>query len=205
MNKSSQVLVTGFKPFLGEKINPSEILLEWIKKDFASYGTETLLLPVSFRDAPELLLNKVKEKKYHHILMLGQAGGRSNVSFERVALNWTETSHSDEFGFTPERGRICDVSAEAYFTQSPIEVWKDHLKNSGHSVEISLSAGGYVCNFIYFKILQHLQKTQINSRACFIHVPYLPEQCLNKKPVPASMELESMKNIFRFVLEDIYK
>lgn len=205
LNKGSQVLVTGFQPFLGEQINPSEILLEWIKKDFASRGVDTLLLPVSFKEAPELIITKSAEKKYDHILMLGQAGGRSKVSFERVALNWTETSYPDECGFIPMRGKICDVSPEAYFTQSPIEVWRDNLIKSGHSVEISLSAGGYVCNFIYFRILQQIQKSQLNSQACFIHVPYLPQQILNKNPVPASMELDSMKNIFRFVLEDLLK
>ncbi|UOF02921.1 pyroglutamyl-peptidase I [Bdellovibrio reynosensis] len=203
MNNSPQILVTGFQPFLGEKINPSEILLEWIQKDFASAGVDTLLLPVSFHEAPELILKKATEKNYDHILMLGQAGGRNKVSFERVALNWTETSHPDEYGFMPQRGKIFEQNAEAFFTQSPIEIWKDGLIKSGHHVEISLNAGGYVCNYIYYKILHHIQQNNLKSKACFIHVPYLPEQTASKSPAPASMELDAMKNILLFVLDRV--
>lgn len=205
LNNAQRILVTGFLPFNGEKINPSEILLDWIKKDFSALGVETLLLPVSFQSAPLLVENKLKETDFEHILMLGQAGGRHKVSLERVALNWTETVIPDENNFQPVMGKISDDGPEAIFTQAPVEVWKSELLAHGHPVEISLSAGGYVCNHLYFKTLQMLKAEGHSSKACFVHVPYLPEQIVGKPPHIPSMDFTTMQSVLYWLLNDILK
>ncbi|WP_374078202.1 pyroglutamyl-peptidase I [Bdellovibrio bacteriovorus] len=203
MMKTPRVLVTGFCPFLGEKINPSEILLDWLKRDFSLQDkVDTLLLPVSFATAATLLRERLDKKNYDVILMLGQAGGRSKVSFERVALNWIETEKPDEDGVTPKQGLIVEGKESALFSTFPINQIKDDLVLKKLPVSVSLSAGGYVCNYVYYQTLLWLQQNHITSQACFIHVPYLPEQVVDKTDMPA-MELDVMKRVLEEILQAV--
>ncbi|WP_413944135.1 pyroglutamyl-peptidase I [Bdellovibrio sp. HCB-162] len=201
MMKAPRILVTGFSPFLGEKINPSEILLEWLKRDFAFQSkVETLLLPVSFAAAASLLESRIAQTSYDYIFMLGQAGGRSKINLERVALNWIETEKPDEDGVTPLQGPIISGKESALFSTLNVSNFKDQLQQKQLPIAVSLSAGGYVCNYVYYKTLLCLQENKIKSQTCFIHVPFLPEQVLDKPDMP-SMDLETMKKVLEEILQ----
>jgi pyroglutamyl-peptidase len=196
----SRVLVTGFKPFLGENINPSEILLEHIKRDFGVSGAcDTLLLPVSFRQAFQDLETHLEKHHYDHIFLLGQAGGRAEVCFERVGLNWIETENPDEESYTPKQGLIADNEESALFSKLPLTEWCEELKAKSLPAKVSLSAGGYVCNYLYFKTLQKFAKNN-HTWVVFIHVPYLPEQAANKPTGTPALDLETMKKTLYAVL-----
>lgn len=198
--RKARILLTGFCPFLGERINPSQLILEKINhsEQFKS-SVDTLLLPVSFQQAVPLLIEKMQKQHYDYVLMLGQAGGRQKVNLERVALNWLESEHPDEDGFKPEQGEISKGSEPALFTRAPLNQWKDLLDKQGHSVVVSLSAGGYVCNYLYFHVLSWINAQRLSTQACFIHVPYLPEQVLEKKEIPA-MPIEQQQKIIEMIL-----
>lgn len=199
MNKC-KILVTGFRPFLGESVNPSELLLSEIQKSFGE-GVRTLLLPVSFRQSTEELLFHLKQNDYDLILLLGQAGGRNKISLERVALNWIESEHPDEDQYRPSQGPIFpDDDEVAIFTSLPITRWKEEINNSKVSVEVSLSAGGYVCNFLYFHTLKWLRDKNRKNNVCFIHLPYLSEQVVNKVNMP-SMSLSEMSEVIFKILK----
>lgn len=199
MSNRSRILVTGFKPFLGESINPSAVLLDWLKVEFAN-EVDTLLLPVSFQDAPKYLDEHLTGQDYDLILLLGQAGGRSKVSLERVALNWIESEHPDEEGYLPQQGAIFPDENTALLTSLPLSDWKNQLAAGGLPVEVSLSAGGYVCNYLYYSTLRRQQLQGSKQNVCFIHVPYLPEQ-VSGKPLIPSMDLEIMKSVLRGIIE----
>lgn len=201
--KKKKILLTGFEPFLGEPINPSQILLETIKRDLTfNEQVHTLLLPVSFAKASRLVAAAMAMQHYDCVLMLGQAGGRKNICLERVGLNWNETEKPDEDGSTPVRGTISPEAPPALFTTAPVEQWMQILKEHQIPVEISLSAGGYVCNNVYFRTLQVLGSS-IETQACFIHVPYLPEQAEGKPDRPAAMELETMLKAVKLIISSI--
>lgn len=201
--KTPRVLLTGFEPFLGEPINPSQILLESIKKDLLiEQNVKTLLLPVSFARASELIEAELAANVFDHVILLGQAGGRKNICLERVALNWNETEKPDEDGKTPARGEIIRGQPGAIFTQAPIEKWYALLKDQNVPVEISLSAGGYVCNNVYYKTVS----SNLNAKSvCFIHVPFLPEQVENKVDKPASLDLSTMELAIKTILNSIIR
>lgn len=202
---SDRILVTGFKPFLGETINPSEVLLEEIKKDFAvSKQVDTLLLPVSFTHGFATLEEHLKKNTYRCIFMLGQAGDRYKVCFERVGLNWIETQKPDEEGFTPQQGSIVKNESAALFSRLPLTEWDAELRAQGLPTKVSLSAGGYVCNHVYFKALYKFQNDTKTS-VVFIHVPYLPEQVQNKPAGTPFLDLETMKKTLYFVLNKYVK
>lgn len=196
-----RILLTGFCPFLGEQVNPSQLILEKINQSeqFKS-SVETLLLPVSFQQAVPLLIEKMQQQQYDYVLMLGQAGGRQKVNLERVALNWLESEHPDEDGYKPQQGVITQDSEQALFTQAPLNEWKNFLDQQGHSVVTSLSAGGYVCNYLYYHALRWIKAQGSSTQACFIHVPFLPEQVLEKKDMP-SMSLSQQQEIIEKILK----
>ncbi|WP_347358844.1 pyroglutamyl-peptidase I [Bdellovibrio sp.] len=200
--KEKRILITGFLPFLGESLNPSQILLERIKRDLSLQDQiDTLLLPVSFQQAGALLLQRLSLHRYEAVLMLGQAGGRKRISLEQVALNWIETEKPDEDGFTPHRGAIAPQSEAAYFTDLPLPQWQKLLEDSQVPAEISLSAGGYVCNHIYYQTLNAIREQGLPVQACFIHVPYLPEQTVGKAAETPSMGLDQMEKGIHLILK----
>lgn len=212
MSFGKKVLVTGFEPFLGEPINPSAMILTEIRKNFEFSGSvETLLLPVSFSKAAKILSEKIVSAKetYQVVLMLGQAGGRKRICLERVALNWIETEHPDEDGVNPSQGRIDEIAAAAFFSTAPVSDWKSLLASQGLPVEVSLSAGGYVCNYLYFKALQLRLSLPSSPQMCFIHVPYLPEQVLGKPAENGvslpSLPLNQMVQGVELILKNILK
>lgn len=172
------ILVTGFEPFGNSSINPSELILEaLIKKNIYSKTHEFLLLPVDYVLGPQKLIDQLRSKKYEAWLGLGQAGGRSKISLERVAINWKEkdfNQSSDEVHFTP--GPLEENSSAAYFYQGNLIHLKQKLIDKSIPAEISLTAGGYVCNAVYYFAM----KERIKS--LFVHVPYIPQQNQSGQP-----------------------
>lgn len=165
-----KILVTGFKPFLGEKINPSQILAENISAEIS--GVSCCVLPVEFQSAFEQLINKTKNNQFDFIILLGQAAGRSKISLEKIALNWLQTEHADESGVKPVTGFIFENRDLALMTEFPVDEVYESLKAEGYPVEISFSAGTYVCNNLYYKCLAENLKAPV----VFIHVPLCEEQ-----------------------------
>ncbi len=193
LNRSQRrILVTGFQPFGGESCNPSEILLQSLKGDLAfNSQVEFLLLPVSFKESVEVLENAMLHNHFDAVFLLGQAGGRKSLSLERVALNWCEAKSADEVGFTPRAGGIVEVGPAAYFSSLPLDEWKAKLEAQGIPAEVSLSAGGFVCNHLYFWAQHLVKRREASTEVLFIHVPYLPDQVI-EKPGQPSMELSVM-------------
>lgn len=195
-----KILLTGFQPFLNESINPSEKLIEVLASD----RVEILLLPVSFRQSYEILNAKlVSSNNFEKIILLGQAGGRSKISLERVALNWVETEHADEENYLPKKGVIDETKPAAYFNNWSLEKYAEKISNQGVPVEISLSAGSFVCNYLYYKIVaEYFHHQLIQDKFLFVHVPFLPEQVIYKPHVP-SMEFSQMKMGMETLLDNL--
>ena len=186
-----KLLVTGFRPFLGETINPSQELLSRLS---SLEDVRTHLLPVSFEQSVVELKRALSSAEYSGLLMLGQAGGRSKISLERVALNWIETAHPDEAGVRPQTGMIASTGAPAILSSLPLHDWRARIEAAGVPAEVSLSAGGYVCNHL----LYHAAVSFPELPLLFTHVPYLPSQA---KDGVASMTLEQMETAVSVLIE----
>lgn len=191
MSSGKKILITGFEPFGGESLNPSQILLEKLQRDSAFLGrADFALLPVSFVDAKPKLEEILLHNTYNRVFLLGQAGGRATVCLEQVALNWMGGVR-DEAGYLPEDGAIEALAPAAYISDLPLRALAEKLKGEGFPVSVSLTAGAFLCNFVYFTACQILEKQGRGARALFVHVPYLPEQ-VQAKPEKASLDLELM-------------
>ncbi|MBX2989009.1 MAG: pyroglutamyl-peptidase I [Bdellovibrionaceae bacterium] len=191
-----RILVTGFEAFQGEKLNPSRLIVEHLRRARKDADLLTAVLPVSFQRAfPALREAAVSWRDLAGVLMFGQAGGRDKLSLERVALNWIETSSPDEDHVLPLRAKIDESGPDALFSPLPLEHWKKSLEEKGVPTEVSLSAGGFVCNQVYYQAAAALRPARVP--ALFVHVPYLPEQA---RAGQASMPLETMLTAADFLL-----
>lgn len=171
-----KILITGFKPFLGETFNPSEKLANDLEKEFVE--VDSLILPVEFESSYAFLSSEKNLLNYDYVLLLGQATGRSKVSFEKVALNWVQTDNADERGFRPITGKIKPREPQlALMTEFNIDKLLSHLKEKKLPVEVNFSAGSFVCNDLYYRtLLAHPHK-----KVCFVHVPMTLEQNKTKQ------------------------
>ncbi len=182
-----KILITGFEPFGEYSINPSKMLVESLSEgDYCGIKLIKAILPVDQAEAPKLMVKLINQHQPGAILAFGQAMGRPKISLERVALNLQDFRIPDNQGVTLTDQPIHPDGPAAYFTTLPIRKMVTSLCEAGIPATISLSAGAYLCNLIFYTIMHTLALCMSNIPAGFIHLPALPEQTTkSKNPVPS--------------------
>ena len=166
----STILVTGFEPFATSSLNPSgEIVKALIGDDLV-----TAILPVVFFFFFSQLKELIDLHKPTAVLCLGQAEGRSAMTPERIAINLDDARIPDNAGNQPKEQKIIADGADGYFSTQPIEQMVTSMKAAGIPASISLSAGTFVCNHIFYVMQDYLKDSSIISG--FMHVPLMDEQ-----------------------------
>lgn len=186
------VLITGFDPFGGEPVNPA---LEAVKKldglTLAGAQVHTVEIPTVRLKA----ISKVKEAIAAFdpdiIICIGQAGGRTDLTVERVAINCDDFRIGDNEGNQPVDEPIVSGGPVGYFSTLPIKKIVAALTAKGIPAKVSNTAGTFVCNHVFYGLMDLLAHDTRKRRGGFIHVPYLPEQAARLKDQP-SMALETI-------------
>lgn len=185
-----RVLLTGFEPFGGENINPSlEIAKVLDRKETIEYKIFSRELPCVFENAIQQLKEAIQEIQPDLVLCIGQAGGRPDLSIERVAINIDDARIPDNQGNQPIDKPIIQSGPVAYWSSLPIKAIVKHLRDAGLPASISQTAGTYVCNHVFYGLMHEIQHSHI--RGGFIHIPFLPEQTKDR-PTTASLSLDEM-------------
>jgi pyroglutamyl-peptidase len=171
------VLVTGFEPFGGERANPSAVAVRAIAADSPpDVVLHTLVLPVSFARTGGILRDAVARHRPDIVIATGQAGGRPELSVERVAINLTEFDVADNDGARVADAPVVAGGPAAYFAPMPVKPVLAALHAAGVPAHISNSAGTHLCNHVLY-LLGHLAATERPDLcAGFLHLPWLPEQ-----------------------------
>lgn len=159
----SSILLTGFKPFLGDPTNPSELLCREIKMPYVT----NQILPVDFNQAFLQLQATVDKNSFDYIIMMGLGTGSTRLRLEKVGLNWNESVHADEAGYTAPSEKIDADSPMSLMTSFPVNEIYAKLSKQNYPIDISFSAGSFVCNNLYYKTL----KAYPGIKSIFIHVP----------------------------------
>ncbi|MBA8889082.1 pyroglutamyl-peptidase [Dokdonella fugitiva] len=196
-----RVLLTGFEPFGGEVVNPSQDIVRALDgATIAGHRVVGHVLPVSFAATLPLLDDLVERHRPVLVLALGQAGGRSEISLERVAVNLVDARIADNDGLQPIDVPVVADAPPAYFTSLPSKAIVAQLRERGIPAGPSLSAGSFVCNQAFFAIA-HLLATRLpQARGGFVHVPWLPQQAAHRPGQP-SMALATMIEGVRAAIE----
>lgn len=195
-----KILVAAFDPFGGEKINPALEAVKKLEDTIAGAEIVKLEIPTVFQKSGEVLREKALEVKPDMILCVGQAGGRFALTPERVAINQDDARIKDNEGNQPIDVPIKEDGAPAYFATLPIKAMVAKIKEAGVPSAVSNSAGTFVCNHIMYQALYLSAKELDNIPAGFIHVPYIPEQVVDKPEKPA-MNLDDITKGLTAALE----
>ena len=183
-----KILVTGFDPFGGEKVNPA---LEAVKSlPSVIHGAEIrwVEIPTVFYKSAEVLEAEIVRYQPDVVLCIGQAGGRASLTPERVAINQDDARIPDNQGNQPIDTPIRLDGEAAYFSTLPIKAMVQAIKEVGLPATVSNTAGTFVCNHLMYQALYLADKKFPHMRAGFMHIPYMTEQVINK-PNTASMNL----------------
>lgn len=193
------ILITGFEPFGGEAINPSWEVARSLQGQVIGGATvHARCLPTTFAGAPAALASALAVFRPRCVIALGQASGRAEVSIERVAVNLIDARIADNAGQRPHDVPVRAGAPDAYFTTLPVKAMRNALRAAGHPAGLSLSAGAFVCNQVFFE-LQHRLAGQ-GVRSGFIHLPALPEQAARTTPAVPSMGLAAQIDAVRLAL-----
>lgn len=170
-----KVLLTGFEPFNNARLNPSEQLVLRIKADdVPGAHILTAVLPVVYVQAASNLLALVHEHKPDVVICFGQAEGRTSITPERFAVNLNDASIADNAGHIRVDQAIRQGSPLALESTLPVKEFVTAIRAEGIPASLSLSAGTFVCNHIFYELQDALQGTAIQSG--FVHVPLMDEQ-----------------------------
>ena len=184
MSIGRRVLISGFEPFGGSNLNSSQLVVEAISKEsFSGLDLFTVILPVEFGKAADVLLSKVKEIDPEIIIAFGQAEGRKALTPEKIAINLDSARIPDNAGELRVNKVIIEKGADGYFSTLPIEKMVEAVKECGLESEVSLSAGAFLCNHIFY----HLQHKFLESRvkSGFVHLPLVNEQIVQYPNQPS--------------------
>ena len=197
---AEKILITGFTPFGSEKENPSQMVVEAFDDTFCGVEVVKAILPVSFAKAGKMIVDLIKDVRPDVVICLGQAGGRNEPSIERIAVNLNDSNKADNDGDIPEERVIVSGGASAYFSSLPIKDIVKNIKTSGLPATVSNTAGFFVCNHVFYSALHHVSVRGLATKVGFIHLPYLPQQVIDKKGKPY-MSLSDMLTVLKVVID----
>lgn len=197
-----KVLVTGFQPFGKDTMNPSYEAVKLLPDEIMGAQIVKEEIPVVFRKGGEAVQAAVRREQPDVVLLVGQAGGRTAMNVERVAINCEDCppNFPDNEGNCPQGEKVYNDGPDAYFATVPIKAMVQKMTENGVPAVISNTAGTYVCNDLMYCLLHQLHKEFPNARGGFIHVPYATIQ---NYPKMASMTLEQMAKGLALCIEAV--
>ena len=163
------VLITGFEPFDGASVNPSWEAVRLVPPMVAGHEVYRLMLPVEYERAAALLTQEIARLRPAVVICCGLAGGRKAITPELVAINYRWAKIADNAGRLCAGEPIFPGGADAYMTRLPVHAMIDRMQAAGLPAALSLSAGAYVCNDVYYALLRC--EAEYGHRGLFLHVP----------------------------------
>jgi pyroglutamyl-peptidase len=200
--KQLTVLVTGFDPFGGESINPAfEATRKLDGATIAGAKVHTGEIPTIRYQCIAKVQKYMAAYQPEIIICVGQAGGSAGISLERVAINCDDFRIPDNGGNQPVDEAIVKEGPAAYFSTLPIKAMKAALLAKGIPAVISNSAGTFVCNHVFYSLMDTLAHDSVKRIGGFVHVPYLPEQTAKMNEPEPSMSVDTIVTALRAIIE----
>ena len=186
------ILVTGFQPFGGEKINPAWEAIRVLPDSIVGSKVVKLQIPVVFGVGADVVSTAIDHINPDIVLCVGQAGGRAKITPEFVGINYRDARIPDNDGNQPHAQRIVEDGPDAYFATLPVRAMTEAMNESGIPAALSYTAGTYVCNDVMYSMLHVLATKYPNARGAFMHVPFATEQATKQPVNTASLPIEVM-------------
>lgn len=201
-----KILVTGFDPFGGEKINPALETIKLLPKDVLGANIITREIPTVIGKSLAAIQKAVEKENPNVVLSIGQAGGRADISVERIGINIDDYRIPDNEGNQPIDEPVISGGPDAYFVTIPIKAIVEKIRAYNIPASISNTAGTFICNHVCYGAA-HLAAVRTAAgkpmKSGFIHIPFLPEQVIGKPAFTPSMSIETIVRGITAALEAI--
>lgn len=190
------VLVTGYGPFGHTPINPAEVVTRALDgTTIAGAQVVGAVVPNVFFAVLEVVQAKIAEVRPEAVLMLGEFGGRAEITVERIAQNLNDGARyglADNDGVVLQDRLTAADGPAAYYATLPIRAMVRSMRQAGIPADISDAAGTFGCNHLMYGILHHIAVERLPIRAGWIHLPHLPEVAAREENLGApSMSAET--------------
>ncbi len=199
-----KILVTGFDPFGGEPINPAIESVKRLPDNIAGAEIIKLEIPTVRKKSLEKIEKAINEHNPDVILSIGQAGGRFDISIERVGINLDDFRIPDNEGNQIIDEPIFPDGENSYFVKLPVKAMVQNVQKNNIPASVSYTAGTFVCNHVLYGVLYLIEKKYEGKKSGFIHIPFLPQQVVDKRNMP-SMELNIIVKGLTAAIEAIVK
>lgn len=203
---SAKILVTGFEPFGGMAVNPTEQIVTALRdRTFPGVELHTAVLPVTYDECLQVVLGEIDRVGPEAVIACGLAAGRTAVTPERIAINVKDTggdeSIADNAGRRPVDEPIND-GPDGLFSTLPVREIERVLLGSGIPAAVSNTAGTYICNNTMYGVLDHLRRQGSHALAGFIHFPASTEMAASDPRLP-SLPLEVLERALVVAVETV--
>ena len=199
-----KILVTGFDPFGGEPINPAIESVKKLPDNIAGAEIIKLEIPTVRKKSLEKIEKAINEHNPDVILSIGQAGGRFDISIERVGINLDDFRIPDNEGNQIIDEPIFPDGENSYFVKLPVKAMVQNVQKNNIPASVSYTAGTFVCNHVLYGVMYLIEKKYKGKKSWFIHIPFLPQQVVDKRNTP-SMELNTIVKGLTAAIEAIVK
>lgn len=189
-----KILITAFDPFGGERINPAYEAVTKLREPEGA-ALIRLKVPTVFGKSIKVMTEAMEKEKNDVLICVGQAGGRSAITPERVAINIMDASIPDNEGNMPQDQPVISGSKNALLSTLPVKKIVEAINAAGISSRLSSTAGTFICNQLMYEALALCKDRFPNTLAGFIHVPYMTEQLKDKPDMPGMSEDEIVRGL----------
>ena len=188
-----KLLITGFDAFADNSVNPSFQVAQTLafRNDIPGVSINAYEMPTKWDVSAQILTQILARNQYDGLIMIGLAANRAIISLEKTAQNLDDSTVSDNAGILRQNQIIDPAAPEFLHTNLPVEPLASDLTAEGFPVEVSHSAGNYICNHLYFQALNLLSRPK---DIVFIHIPPTDEMKINNPEYPASLPFNQILN-----------
>ena len=187
-----KILITGFEPFGGESVNPSWEAVKLLPDTIDGHTVVKKLLPCVFVKAGDVLDAEIEREKPDFVLCVGQAGGRANLTMEKVGINLMDGRIADNEGYKPSDEPIRKNGPTAYFSNLPVKAVVNAIREAGIAASVSYTAGTYVCNYALYSVMYLIDKKYPGVKGGFMHIPFDTCQTVDKAASMPSMPIATV-------------
>lgn len=198
-----KLLLTAFDPFGGATVNPALEAVKLVANQIGGVTVVKVEVPTVFHKSIDIVAAAIEKEQPDAVLCIGQAGGRFDLTPERVAINVDDARIKDNEGNQPIDVPIFEDGAPAYFTTLPVKAMAAKIREAGIPASVSNTAGTFVCNHLMYGVLYTLAKKYPGVRGGFMHVPFVPNQVVGLPATTPSMNINDMARGISAAIEAI--
>lgn len=190
-----KLLLTAFDPFGGETVNPAQEAVKMVSSRVGNVEIIKCVVPTVFGKSIETVAAAIEDCRPDAVLCIGQAGGRADLTPERIAINLDDASIADNEGNRPVDTPIFPDGKPAYFSTLPVKAMVAAIRAAGIPASLSNTAGTFVCNHLMYGVLYTLEKYCPNVQGGFLHVPYIPSQVTGGRGIPSMSAADIVRGL----------